>query len=339
MKNNRWLKGPKFLWETESHWPRMAEIPTLKDDDPVVRKEAQIYAAVVQYDVLESLASSYSSWWKLKSAVAWLLRYKKYLQMKVELRKKSALTTSVSPVKPIETIVMKCRYLKVAELQEAEREIFGRVQQVSFPDVMEIPLTPTESHERNRCVKKVLRKAGASLRQLNPQLKEGLLRVGGRLQNAPVAYERKHPIILPYKHRVTDLIIRRYHETLCHMGQECVLSSLRETFWIIKGRSALRRVLRRCVDCQRRNARPGEQFMAGLPEDRLTPEKPPFTFVGIDYFRPLEVKQGRSRVKRYGYLFTCLTTRAIHIEIAHSLDTDSMVNALRRFISIRGCPE
>ena len=175
LKNNRWLKGPKFLWETESHWPRMAEIPTLKDDDPVVRKEAQIYAAVVQYDVLESLASSYSSWWKLKSAVAWLLRYKKYLQMKVELRKKSALTTSVSPVKPVEAIVMKCRYLKVAELQEAEREILGRVQQVSFPDVMEILLTSTESHERNRCVKKVLRKAGASLHQLNPQLKEGLL--------------------------------------------------------------------------------------------------------------------------------------------------------------------
>ena len=79
--------------------------------------------------------------------------------------------------------------------------------------------------------------------------------------------------------------------------------------------------------------------MADLPEDRLTPEKPPFSFVGIDYFGPLEVKQGRSRVKRYGCLFTCLTTRAIHIEIAHSLGTDSMVNALRRFISIRGCPE
>ena len=79
--------------------------------------------------------------------------------------------------------------------------------------------------------------------------------------------------------------------------------------------------------------------MADLPEDRVTPEKPPFSFVGIDYFGPLEVKQRRSRVKRYGCLFTCLTTRAIHIEIAHSLGTDLMVNALRRFISIRGSPE
>lgn len=79
--------------------------------------------------------------------------------------------------------------------------------------------------------------------------------------------------------------------------------------------------------------------MANLPEETLTPDKPPFTFVGVDYFRPLEVKRGRSRVKRFGCLFTCLTTRAIHIEIAHSLDTDSMVKALRRFISVRGCPE
>ena len=97
---------------------------------------------------------------------------------------------------------------------------------------------------------------------------------------------------------VTDLIIRQYHESLGHMGQECALSSLRETFWVVKGRSAVRQVLRRCIDCQRRNTRPGEQFMANLPEERLIPDKPPFIFVGVDYFGPIEVKQGRSHVKR-----------------------------------------
>ena len=58
--------------------------------------------------------------------------------------------------------------------------------------------------------------------------------------------------------------------------------------------------------------------MADLPEVRLVPEKPRFSYVGVDYFGPLQVKQGRSRVKRYDGLFTCLTTRAVHIEIAHS---------------------
>ena len=67
-----------------------------------------------------------------------------------------------------------------------------------------------------------------------------------------------------------------------------------------------------------------------IPEVRLAPEKRPFTYVGVDYFGPLEVKQGRSRAKRYGCLFTCLTTRAVHVE---------MIHALRGFISVRGYPE
>lgn len=76
--------------------------------------------------------------------------------------------------------------------------------------------------------------------------------------------------------------------------------------------------------------------MADLPQERLLPDKPPFTNVGVDYFGPVEIKRGRSIVKRYGVLFTCLTIRAVHIEVAHSLDTDSCINALRCFVARRG---
>ena len=276
------MKGPKFLWEDESHWSKMIEIPVLEDDDVEVRKEAQIYVSTVQRNVLDDLISYYSCWWKMKSSIAWLLRYKQYLQTKVQLRKNASIANG-SPVNSSEMQLMKCGHLTVAELQVAKREIFKCVQQVAFPEVIDV---------------------------------------------------------LPYKHHVTDLIIKQCHESLGHMDQESVLSSLRETVWIVKGRSAVRRVIGRCMTCQRqRKACPGKQFMANLPEVRLVPEKPPFTYVGVDYFGPLEVKQGRSRVKRYGCLFTCLTTRAVLIEIAHSLDTDSIINALRRFISIRGYPE
>ena len=80
--------------------------------------------------------------------------------------------------------------------------------------------------------------------------------------------------------------------------------------------------------------------MAPLPTPRLTPDKAPFTFTGVDYFGPLYEKQG-STAKRYGCLFTCMTTRAVHmyIEIAHSLDTDSFLGALQRIVSRRGKPE
>lgn len=76
--------------------------------------------------------------------------------------------------------------------------------------------------------------------------------------------------------------------------------------------------------------------MSNLPRDRVTPDEPPFTRVDVDYFGPFEVKQGPSLVKRYSVLFTCLTSRAIHLEVAASLDTDSYINALRRFIVRRG---
>ena len=78
--------------------------------------------------------------------------------------------------------------------------------------------------------------------------------------------------------------------------------------------------------------------MANLPKERLTPENPPFTSVSVGYFGPLYVQLGRSHVKRYGCVFTCFTTRAVHIEVTSSLDTDSFINALRRFISLRGNP-
>lgn len=76
--------------------------------------------------------------------------------------------------------------------------------------------------------------------------------------------------------------------------------------------------------------------MADLPEERVVPDLPPFTNVGVDYFGPVDVKRGRSIVKRYGVVFTCMTSRAVHLEVAYSLDTDSCINALRRFICRRG---
>lgn len=80
----------------------------------------------------------------------------------------------------------------------------------------------------------------------------------------------------------------------------------------------------------------GEQKMADLPLERILPDLPPFTNVGLDYFGPIEVRRGRSAIKRYGVIFTCMSSRAVHLEIAYTLDTDSCIHALRRFICRRG---
>ena len=104
------------------------------------------------------------------------------------------------------------------------------------------------------------------------------------------------------------------------------------------GSSTVRRVIGRCLLCKRRNAPVGQQLMADLPKARLQVDLPPFSHVGVDYFGPFFVKQGRSKVKRYGCIFTCLTIRAVHIEVAVDLSTDSFINVLRRFIARRGPP-
>ena len=79
--------------------------------------------------------------------------------------------------------------------------------------------------------------------------------------------------------------------------------------------------------------------MADLPWNRTIAEEPPFTHAGMDYFGPLVVKRGRSTVKRYGVLIICLGMRAVHLEVAASMDTRSCIDAIRRFVARRGIPK
>ena len=148
--------------------------------------------------------------------------------------------------------------------------------------------------------------------------------------------ESKHQIILPKEDHVTRVIIDYYHRACGHSAREHVLASVRQKFWMTQGGSTVRSVLERCVCCRRRQAPLCQQKMADLPESRVLAEKPPFTSVGVDYFGPFQVRRGRSLVKKYGVIFTCLAIRAVHLEIAHSLSTDSFLLALRRFIARRG---
>ena len=74
---------------------------------------------------------------------------------------------------------------------------------------------------------------------------------------------------------------------------------------------------------------------AGLPADSISSE-PPFTYVGLDMFGPFTVKQYRKEMKRYGIIFNCLSSRAVHLEVVQNMETDSFIQALRRFIARRG---
>ena len=86
----------------------------------------------------------------------------------------------------------------------------------------------------------------------------------------------------------------------------------------------MRRVISGCFLCKKLGAVRGEQLMGDRLNERLRSEEPPFTHVGLDYFGRLYGRQGRSNVKRYGCLFTCLAVRAVHIEVVHFLQVTPM---------------
>ncbi|KAK0143556.1 hypothetical protein N1851_018296 [Merluccius polli] len=144
----------------------------------------------------------------------------------------------------------------------------------------------------------------------------------------------KHPAILAKDLHISDIILQHIHQEVGHRNH--MLSSLRQRYWIPGASVAIRKILSKCIVCRRLHAAPGHQQIADLPRDRVSPDEPPFTCVGVDYFGPFEVKRGRSTAKKPGVLFTCLSVRAIHIKVASLLDIDSFINALRCFIARRG---
>ena len=217
------------------------------------------------------------------------------------------------------------RRTPLEDLKKAELAILYYVQHQAFPN--ELRTLAGKLHV-TRC---------SYIRKLDPILDSvGLLRVGGRLNRSCMPVESKHPIILPKNHHVSLLILRQIHQDLKHSGRNHMMAVLRENYWLVHAASAIRKLVSKCTICRRERSSVGEQKMASLPADRLTPDEPPFTRVGVDYFGPFDVKQKRSHVKRYGVIFTCLTSRAVHLEVAASLNTDSYINALRRFIAQRG---
>ena len=144
-------------------------------------------------------------------------------------------------------------------------------------------------------------------------------------------------MIIPQDHQLCRLVIMDCHKKLNHEGTEHVRNELRLLYWIPHSRSTVRKVLNDCSLCKRRRVKPQPPLMPSLPKDRLQVAAP-FSKVGVDYFGPVTVKHLRKQEKRHGCLFTCLVTRAVHLEVAKSLETDSFINALRRFIARRGPP-
>ena len=217
--------------------------------------------------------------------------------------------------------------LAVEELNAAKLAILKRCQQESFHDAYE------------KIYKGQPLSASDQLNKLLPFLDEnGLLRPQGRLKHSKSSYAIKHPTLLSAKHYVVIKLIEDAHQAKFHESTEYVRSVLREEYWIIGLGNALRSVKAKCVKCRKQREGVSQPFMADLPRERLQERVFPFTNTGVDYFGPFEVKFMRKTMKRWCCLFTCLTTRAVHIEVFPSLEAETCLTAVTRFTARRSKP-
>lgn len=192
--------------------------------------------------------------------------------------------------------------LSVEERRRAEMTLIQLTQRAAFREEIR-----TLSQEGGRIA------CSNQLYELDPFLQDGVMRVGGRLRKATAPLEVRHPAILPKESNVTRLVLAHHHERSQHQGRGQTLNELRaHGYWVVGGSKAAAQYISKCVLCRRARRPLEQQKMADLPTDRTDPS-PPFTYCGMDCFGPFYTKQGRKVQKRYGLLFTCLCSRAIHI--------------------------
>ena len=168
----------------------------------------------------------------------------------------------------------------------------------------------------------------------------GVWRCRGRLSNADLPFATKHPVFLDSQHYLTTLIVRDAHATIKHNGVSETLTELRDKYWIVRGRSFVRKVLHKCVTCRRFEGRPHcPPPPPPLPAFRVK-EAPAFTYTGVDYAGPLYIKssKGSRESKVWVCLYTCCVVRAIHLEVVPDLTAQSFIRCFKRFTARRGFP-
>lgn len=164
--------------------------------------------------------------------------------------------------------------------------------------------------ETNRPIRK-----NRELMRLKPFVDDyGILRVGGRLQKAKMAYIERHPCVLPGHNIITKLIIQNAHEKTLHGRPQQTIGLLHQLYWILKENRHVKSLIHQCVTCFKVRLRNQAQLMGNLPEARITPSRP--------------------------FLHTGFSTKSIHLKLVSELSTAAFIAAFKRFVARRGrCSE
>ena len=308
-QSSSWFTGPAFLEESTKIWPENIVVKKLTAEAKLEEKVHIPFSLITQSsEVLEQIFLNDRSFWFNLRVLAQIYRF-------------------AAKTGKYDYFDISSPFITLREQDHVMDCWVRNVQADGFPNALE-------------CLKKKGTLTDKALLQLQPFIDEDseIIKVGGRLHVAVLPDESKHPPILPAKNKFVERYVLALHKAHCHAGPSTLLSILRTQFWLMKSRSEVKRIIRQC-NCYRFRAKPFEQRVAPLPEERVRPA-PSFLYVGMDYAGPFECfeKRGRRTIsfKVWALIFTCCTSRACHIEVVRRMNADACVNAIQRVISRRG---
>ncbi|XP_062617869.1 uncharacterized protein LOC134279475 [Saccostrea cucullata] len=289
-----WFSGPEFLWKPDVSWPSTEIASDLLEIDSAEIKESVNTAVETEtVEGMERLLQHFSSWKKLKTVTGWLLLARENLKIIAERKseQRSRMVSEGFTEENIQELEMKEKHDRLKNAKQTERpslnaDILDKAE-TNILKYVQMKYFAQEFKDLNSSENGFVKRS-SKLAKLDPIVHNGVLRVGGRLKKLDTTLNSKHQIIIPKESVLARLIAEEAHKSMRYMQK-------------ISGT---------CF---------GQTKMADLPSERLKADDPPFTRVGMDYFGPFELKRGRSIVKRYGVIFTCLSSRAVHLEVAFFL--------------------
>lgn len=299
INNELWWEGPHWLTDNSDKWPK-SKINLNIGTIPEAKEKIVLLINPIE----ENLIKKYSSWNKLLRVFSYCLRFIKIRVKKLKI------------VGPIQS----------EELREAEIAVIKITQLYYW------------SNDINSLINNSILSNKSKLKNLQPFLENGIMRVGGRLKNALYLDQfQRNPILIPQNSVIASLILQNEHEKLLHAGPQAMLANTRLKYWIIGGRNTARHIFHRCIKCFRLRPIITEPIMGNLPVERLEPCRA-FKKCGVDFAGPINIKTSLRKKAAITKIcvFVCFSTRAVHIELVSDLTSDAFLNALKRFIGRRG---
>ncbi|KAF6203478.1 hypothetical protein GE061_001809 [Apolygus lucorum] len=318
---SKWWEGPGWLKSAKDQWPSS---PFFPDESASQEKRSTIAMTVVGEEQFSERFAYFSRYSRIARMVAWV---KRFWKSRTRSRKQQEVGQERLIVFTNREGILKIKPEKELDKKAKDIKKIGIIQGLSSEETKEaenriLKVIQFETVDKNETWKRM---------EVTRNIDE-LLRVKTKLIYGKFSDNFKNPIILPANHFVVKRLVEERHSRFGHPGVGTLLGMLREDYWILKGRKAVRGVTERCVTCKKLKGKAANPAGAALPEDRQTLGSA-FEITGTDLAGPLYLKNGE---KVWVVLFTCAVYRAVHCELTSSLSTSGFLMCLRRFIARRG---